>query len=266
MLSLQLGPIALPMIWATVFVAYMATSVVAWLFSRYSKQNIDNDVFYGIVLALIVARIGFVVQNWSLYQLDWLQIINIRDGGMLWWLAGLVWLTMMVVSMIKKPKLGWQIAVSMLFGFAVTSIGFAYVHYQETKQQLPDVMVLDLNGHEHSLTEFKGKPIVINLWATWCPPCQKEMPVFEAAQQENPDVEFVFVNQGEGRIAVEEFLAQQNLQLDNVVLDSHAKVGDVVGSTLLPTTLFYQTNGQLESSHLGELTAAGLKYQLEKIR
>ncbi len=74
-----------------------------------------------------------------------------------------------------------------------------------SSQQIPDISVRDIDGQPVSLQDLAGKPLVINLWATWCPPCRREMPVLAAAQQANPDVRFVFVNQGEGQLLVEKF-------------------------------------------------------------
>src|SRR5690606_40886240 len=54
-----------------------------------------------------------------------------------------------------------------------------------------------LEGGEVRLPTFIGQPTVVNLWATWCPPCRREMPVLRDAQQRYPDIAFIFANQGE---------------------------------------------------------------------
>lgn len=70
-----------------------------------------------------------------------------------------------------------------------------------TQQQVPDVMLTELNGARTlSLPQLiAGKPTVVNLWATWCGPCRAEMPTLAAAQQNTPEVNFVFVNQESNR-------------------------------------------------------------------
>ena len=86
--------------------------------------------------------------------------------------------------------------------------------------------------------------MVINLWASWCPPCRREMPVLAAAQKKNTDVLFIFANQGEDGSTVQNYLTRAGLTLDNVYLDSGTNFGHEVGSTALPTTLFYDPNGR----------------------
>ena len=113
------------------------------------------------------------------------------------------------------------------------------------------------------LSSYQGGPLVINLWATWCPPCRREMPVLQKAQTQNQDVTFLFVNQGESMQSVSTFLETQGLNLNNVLFDSGGQLGQKVGSMALPTTLFYSPQGRLLSSHLGELSEASLARALE---
>jgi thiol-disulfide isomerase/thioredoxin len=113
------------------------------------------------------------------------------------------------------------------------------------------------------LADYQGGPLVINLWATWCPPCRREMPVLESAQRMRPDVTFLFVNQAESMQSVSIFLITQGLTLDNVLFDASGRLGQAVGSMALPTTLFYTADGRLINSHLGELSQASLARALE---
>lgn len=108
--------------------------------------------------------------------------------------------------------------------------------------------------------------MVVNLWATWCPPCRREMPMLAAAQQEYDEVTFVFVNQGEGRGEIKGYLDQNGLALDNVLLDTRGALGQTVGSMALPTTLFYDANGRLADTHLGELSRATLARGIQRAR
>jgi len=124
----------------------------------------------------------------------------------------------------------------------------------------------DANGTPIDLSALRGQQVVINFWATWCPPCRREMPVLAEAQRLYPQVTFVFANQGEGAGEVHTFLASQTLQLDNVLLDSGGRLGQLVGSRALPTTLFYDAEGRQVGSHLGELSSASLARALETLK
>jgi thiol-disulfide isomerase/thioredoxin len=132
---------------------------------------------------------------------------------------------------------------------------------------LPMVSLNSLDGTPTDLAAMsKGRPMVVNLWATWCPPCRREMPVLAAAQQQESQVTFVFTNQGEGSAVVQRFLGASGLTLSNVLLDPVTALGRAVGSTALPTTLFYDASGQLVDTHLGELSAASLADKLNRLR
>ena len=91
------------------------------------------------------------------------------------------------------------------------------------------------------------------------------MPVLAAAQQRETGVEFLFINQGEARAAVADYLQNEQLELQNVLLDPHVQVGQQMGSQALPTTLFFDASGKLVNGHLGELSSASLRHALEQI-
>jgi peroxiredoxin len=97
---------------------------------------------------------------------------------------------------------------------------------------LPDVSLTSIEGNNVALAGFAGKPTVINLWAAWCPPCRREMPVLEKAQDANPDTNFVFVNQGERPDTIRRFIGHQGLKLHNVLVDERLQAGAALGAVL----------------------------------
>ena len=86
------------------------------------------------------------------------------------------------------------------------------------------------------------------------------------AQQREAAITILFVNQGESAALVGEFLAAQQLSLDNLLLDEQVQLGQLVGSRALPTTLFYDAEGRQVGSHLGELSHASLERALARLR
>jgi len=107
---------------------------------------------------------------------------------------------------------------------------------------------------------------VVNLWASWCGPCRREMPAFTHAQALHPDVRFIFANQGETATTVSGFLKQENLLLNNVVLDPDRSWMTRFHATGIPTTLFFDADGRLLSSRVGELSAAALDAHITKLQ
>jgi thiol-disulfide isomerase/thioredoxin len=109
-----------------------------------------------------------------------------------------------------------------------------------------------------------GRPLVVNLWATWCGPCRAEMPVLAQAQAQRPDVRFVFVNQGERPEQVQRYLAAERLALKDVWLDIGSALGPALGSSGLPTTVFFDAQGRQVDAHLGLMNAASLQARLQR--
>jgi thiol-disulfide isomerase/thioredoxin len=110
-----------------------------------------------------------------------------------------------------------------------------------------------------------GRPLVVNLWATWCGPCRHEMPLLGDAQRRRSDVAFAFANQGEDAATAQRYLSESNLALDHVLLDPGRAIGAAIGSRALPITLFYRADGRLVDTHVGALTAGSLEAALRRI-
>ncbi|MFJ5296976.1 prolipoprotein diacylglyceryl transferase family protein [Pseudomonas sp. NPDC088368] len=265
MLSVALGPFALAIDHLLLLGALALATLVGWLFGRRRKVNPERAIFGLFVVGVLVARLGFVIAYWSQYRRHPFNIIDIRDGGFLVW-PGLV--TVLIGTVIwgwnrpavRKP-LGAGVASGLLFWW-LAGWGMSVLH---ADARLPDMAVLNAAGQPVHVRDFQGKPLVVNLWATWCPPCRREMPVLQAAQQASADVTFLFINQGETPRDVATFFASQGLHLDNVLFDVNGQLAEHVGSAALPTTLFYTPDGRLSGTHMGELSSASLRHSLDVI-
>ncbi|HEY0028174.1 MAG TPA: TlpA disulfide reductase family protein [Allosphingosinicella sp.] len=104
----------------------------------------------------------------------------------------------------------------------------------------------DPDGARTSLAEFAGKPVLLNLWATWCAPCVKELPTLDALQvREGKALQVLTVSQDmEGRAKVEAFLAKGKFQTLEAWLDSEMALMSQLGVTTLPTTILYDARGR----------------------
>lgn len=267
MMSLSIGPISLPFDRFLILVCLAITFIVGAFAAKKSKISIDGSIAGIFLLSMLAARISFVIQYWAEYQQDIWSVIDIRDGGFDAWAAIIVGLVSLIVFAWKQPKARKALIKAYLVGVCVWGITtFTLQMLKNTAQQLPTIMVQQLDGVVVDLNKVEqGKPRVINLWATWCPPCRREMPVLQEAQQEMTDVGFVFVNQGEHSEVIEQFLSREDLALSNVMADTRGVLGYQIGSRALPTTLFINAQGKLVDAHLGELSKASLKAKLEKI-
>lgn len=127
-------------------------------------------------------------------------------------------------------------------------------------------MFRTLAGEPFEPTMLEGQPTVINLWATWCPPCRREMPMMADVAANTDDARLVFVNQGEGADVIQRFLTTENLELDHVVLDSLGEFGRHYEVPGLPATFFIGSDGALQSVHMGEISREGLLTGIQKLQ
>lgn len=265
MLSLQLGPLAIPTQLAIVYLGLFCAWLTGWWLGRKNRANPESVLFTLLLTGLLVARGAFVLRYRESYMDNWLAMLDLRDGGFLP-LYGIVAAVLAAVFYFwRKPEMRLALSSGLAVGVMVSGLGLAVLYGLQQSQQLPELSLRDLAGNPIDLHDFKGKPVVINLWATWCPPCRREMPVLEQAQRDNPQVQFVYVNQGESAQQVASYLDKQGFKLASVLLDSGAQLGQVVSSRSLPTTLFYDAGGSLQNTHLGEVSTASLKHALRRI-
>jgi thiol-disulfide isomerase/thioredoxin len=115
------------------------------------------------------------------------------------------------------------------------------------------------------LGDFAGKPIVVNLWASWCPPCRREMPLLAETAAARKDVTFLFVNQGESPQTIRSYLARENLTLSPVLLDQAMQLPRHYSAPGMPTTLFLRADGTLASIHMGEISPELLSAKIDRI-
>ncbi|RWU20852.1 peroxiredoxin [Pseudomonas alkylphenolica] len=263
MLTVNLGPLTMAVDHLLLISALTVATLVGWRVAKRGGDNPESVLFTLFLLGLLGARVGFVLSYWPMYREDPMQIVDLRDGGFLLW-PGLVVVAVGALwqgwrrTTLRRP-LGW----GLFSGALLWLLGSLASHLYDQGTQLPEMSLQKANGQPVQLTSYRGRPLVINLWATWCPPCRREMPVLQQAQHDYPGITFLFVNQGEAPQTVTTFLATTGLELSHVLFDSGGQLAQQVGSMALPTTLFYNAEGRLVTSHLGELSRASLSHALE---
>ena len=116
----------------------------------------------------------------------------------------------------------------------------------------PDFLLPTLDGKTVRLSDLRGKGVVINFWATWCPPCRKEMPQLVAAYQRyrNDGLEVVAVNVGEPEDRVRQFAEEFGMRF-TVALDKIGAVARTYSLLGLPTTFFVDRQGVIRIVHAG---------------
>lgn len=269
MLTVNAGPFPVPVSQLMLLVALLAASVVGHLAGRRQQTGgIGHSLSDMLLAGLLVARMAFVARWFDTYlQAPW-SVFDIRDGGFTPWAGVAAALLVAVWQGWRREALRQPLVLGLAAGALVWGAMWGALRMtEEEKPALPTVQLTTLAGASVDLARLAaGRPMVVNLWASWCPPCRREMPVLAAGQQQEPGVVFVFANQGEDGATALRYLSTSQLALANVVLDPGTALGKAVGSTALPTTLFYDARGRLVNTHLGELSAASLASKLQQLR
>lgn len=129
----------------------------------------------------------------------------------------------------------------------------------------PDFSLQSVDGGSVSLADFRGKTLVVNFWATWCPPCRSEMPDMEQVYTERKDdVVVLAVNVQEARAPVRDFADKYRLSFP-ILMDTAGEVTQSFGVQSLPTTFFIDKEGKVASFNMGALNKSAIGRKLEQI-
>ena len=128
---------------------------------------------------------------------------------------------------------------------------------------LPDIMLGSLAPGDPSLDlgELRG-PAVINLWATWCAPCRRELPAFQHVSDQRADIRFIGVDIGEDEAKARTFIDELGVTFEQFV-DASGELTDALGTASLPVTLVLAADGTVATEHLGPMTVDDLEAAID---
>ncbi len=137
------------------------------------------------------------------------------------------------------------------------------------EMEAPDFTVVDADGNSVSLSDFEGKPVVLNFWASWCPPCKAEMPEFDKVCAElGGEIHFMMVDMTDGqRETVEkgaQYVAEQGFAFP-VYYDTEQEAAYTYGIRSIPTTIFIDSEGFIVTGAEGQLDEETLRYGISLI-
>lgn len=129
----------------------------------------------------------------------------------------------------------------------------------------PDFELKDLSNKNVKLSSFKGKNVILNFWASWCPPCREEMPEFQRIYSENNNkLVIIGVNLQESRENAETFVKKFGITFP-ILLDPNAQVKDMYNVFTQPVTYFIDSNGKIVDKKFGPLTSEEIDEKIAKM-
>jgi thiol-disulfide isomerase/thioredoxin len=186
----------------------------------------------------------------------------------------------------RKKTLAWVFAFAAFIGLAVLAYDFLSARAGspevlaepgkapaadggKEKIAAPDITVVNAAGDGVKLSDMAGKPVVLNFWASWCPPCKSEMPIFDKAYAEYGDeVTFMMVDLVDGaRETVETgaaYVAEQGYTFP-VYFDTSGAAAAAYGVSALPSTLFIDKDGNIVTGARGAINEDTLRMGIDFI-
>ncbi|MZR63173.1 redoxin domain-containing protein [Alcanivorax sp. DP30] len=249
---------------AAAFVILIAFLTAAFCFQWWQKRRHrtgNEKALWLIVLAgLLGARLAFLWRYQEQYP-GLAAMLDIRDGGW-WWPGAILAVPVATLLLWRSPQQRAGLLVALGAGAASAAATVVILlALRDPVTPLPDTTLYTLQGEPVSLKQVSaGQLTLINLWASWCPPCRREMPVLQAAQTDYPQLRIVLANQGEQSVSVRRYLLEQALQFDFLLLDPHTSLSEHAGSSGLPLTLLVDAAGNELARHFGPLSAASLHH------
>lgn len=134
-------------------------------------------------------------------------------------------------------------------------------------QAAPDITLNDLSGTPVSLASLKGRPVVLNFWATWCPPCRREMPAFQQVWESHKgkdDLVFYALNVGESKLVVDAFMKQLGVDLP-VLLDKADQAQNAYKILPIPATFFIDRTGKISAVYETQMTSLQMEAEIDRI-
>ncbi len=158
------------------------------------------------------------------------------------------------------------VGAGLLISLALAGCGGQGGGSQATPEGLaPDFSLNDLNGQQVTLSQYRGKPVMLNFWASWCGPCRIELPEIQALSQEHAggDVVILGVDFGEQPDTVRAF-AQQNGLTYRILTDENSTISRMYRVPGIPTTVFVNRQGQVVETHIGPISKSAAEQALAK--
>ncbi|QJR06053.1 TlpA disulfide reductase family protein [Sphingobium fuliginis] len=235
------------------------------LAGRFRFPRVSAVATSAIVVGLVTARISYVAAHWTSYADAPLSILAVWQGGFAP-APGLIAAAGTLAFRLGRTRalaIGWgALAIAGGLWFTLQAL-IPPVTYGPFPYHLA---LTTPSGAPLPLDRFRGRPFVINLWATWCGPCRRELPMLDAAASRYQEVPILLADQGEAPAIVKGFLSREGIGASNVALDPARELSQAFEVAGYPATAFVAADGTIVQLQLGELSRAALADGIDMAR
>lgn len=259
----------------------LAITILVILAERFDRRfpGLGRWSWQTVFIAVLAGRLGHALPHFEAYaQAPWTILYFWQPGYAPWsaLIAAIGWTAWRwrkqahpeTTPPTEQPAASPRRRAWCCLAIAVCTAGITWGLLPASPQgePLPALTLKTLEGQSVQLTTLQqNKPMVVNLWATWCPPCRREMPLL-AQYDQRDDVTLVLINQGESLVAIQHYLQNEQLHFRHLLQDRQQQGLATFDTPGLPTTLFYNSEGILVDRQIGELTPARLAQFLQEYR
>ena len=259
----QLGPLMFAADRLLAVALLLAFTVALGKIGERTGRETTKAGMWSLLAGIVTARLAYIVAHLDSYSQDWWTALALWQGGFNEWAGMAVAAAVLVVTLGINRTSGSTLAV--MIALALSWAGGEAL-LRAPSRPLPEMPILArLDGGRIEPGSLAGTPHVINLWATWCPPCRRELPML-AEVASNSEVPILLVNEGETAGQVERYLAESGVPPDNIALDERGALMRTIEGGGLPTTLFINARGEVVDTHLGEISRAALLDQINRLK
>lgn len=287
--AFNLGPLLIPtrpLILLLCFIVAMLTANRLGKKFDLDRARLKQTAEYSAWIGVLGARLAFGAVNWTAYSAAPWTLLYIwqpgylYQGGLLFGGAFILWQTMRYTPQKRRHFLG-VLAVSYLLAGSLFVAGMASLDLLRrpgtpgSGDLAPDITLQDLSGARVRLSDLAGRGVVLNLWATWCPPCRREMPMLDEFhknyQAAGLSVIGLDINEpaDQVRAYVEKIGVSYPIWVDAPPgvpgYDRSQEIFSRLGGVGYPTTIFIDRAGVIRRVYVGELSRGFLQSQAEMI-
>ncbi|MBW6533161.1 TlpA family protein disulfide reductase [Sphingomonas sp. RRHST34] len=254
--AITLGPLLLPTDRLLAFLAIGMFLALVALADRFLATRASSAATLACVVGAVASRIAYVVMNWTSYADDPVSAFAIWQGGF----SAPIGIAAAFLTLLLNVGRSRALAVTgAALGMATAAWLTVSVATAEPVRPFPrGMMIWTAAGDPIAIDTSIGRPFVVNLWATWCGPCRRELPMLTRAASAHGALPILLVNQGEDMQTVAAFLSRARIEPTHVTMDASRDLSRALDIAGYPATAFVAADGTIVRLQLGELSRAAL--------